>query len=184
MLALVLQLPALAPHGSPTVSRRQLMLGGASAALLRPDRLSAEESKLRNLPPAKLAEIVKADLVERQFLATADFTRAIYDESALFTDEIDTYTLPKFIKGTSALFVKDKSEVRLVGEVEADATKVEFKFDEDLCFNIPFKPIVTVTGRCVLTRDPGSGLIVQYREYWDKTPREVVATAFQRPKKA
>ena len=60
---------------------------------------------------------VTADLVERQFLATADFTREVYDEAALFTDEIDTYTLPKFIKGTSALFVKERSVVRLVGAV-------------------------------------------------------------------
>jgi hypothetical protein len=44
--------------------------------------------------------------------------------------------------------------------------------------------VVTVTGRCVLTRDPASGLIVQYREYWDKTPSEVIKTAFGRPKKA
>ena len=81
-------------------------------------------------------------------------------------------------------FVKDKSEVRLVGDVKADAKEVVFYFDEDLCFNIPFKPIVTVTGRCVLTRDAESGLIVQYREYWDKSPTDVVKTAFGRPKKA
>lgn len=57
---------------------------------------------------------------------------------------------------------------------------MKFRFDEDLCFNIPFKPVVTVTGRCELTRDPQSGLITQYREYWDKSPTEVVLTAFQK----
>jgi len=98
--------------------------------------------------------------------------------------QIDTYTLPKFIKGTSALFVKDKSEVRLVGEVKADDREVVFYFDEDLCFNIPLQPVVTVTGRCVLSRDPSSGLIVKYREYWDKSPTEVLKTAFNRPRKA
>ena len=66
--------------------------------------------------------------------------------------------------------------------MQADAQQVEFRFDEDLCFNIPFKPVVSVTGRCVLTRDPQSGLIVQYREYWDKSPADVVKTAFNRPK--
>ena len=105
-----------------------------------------------------------------------------------------------------------------MGDVKADEKEVVFFFDEDLCFNIPFKParrpvdkrrpvaapaqgcpwacgvpsrvlgraaqVVTVTGRCVLTRDPASGLIVQYREYWDKTPSEVIKTAFGRPKKA
>ena len=44
--------------------------------------------KLLNLPADRLADIVRADLVERQFLATADFTRAVYDEGALFTDEV------------------------------------------------------------------------------------------------
>ena len=34
-----------------------------------------------------------------------------------------------------------------------DAQQVEFRFDEDLCFNIPFQPVVSVTGRCVLKRD-------------------------------
>ena len=63
-----------------------------------------------------------------------------------------------------------------------DAQQVEFRFDEDLCFNIPFQPVVSVTGRCVLKRDPQSGLIVQYREWWDQSLFEVVKTAFNRPK--
>ena len=37
--------------------------------------------------------------------------------------QIDTYTLPKFIKGTSALFVKDKSE-------EDTAVKEELNIEE------------------------------------------------------
>ena len=35
-------------------------------------------------------------------------------------------------------------------------------------------------GRCELSRDPQTGLITKYREYWDKSPTEVVLTAFQR----
>ena len=159
------------------VTRRAFVIG-ASAAPLATQHISIAaadaETKLRNLAPDKMAAIVRSDLVDRQFLATADFTRAIYDEAALFTDEIDTYTLPKFVKGTSALFVPEKSVVKLVGEVEATESKVSFRFDEDLCFRIPFQPIVTVTGRCELTRDAQTGLITQYREFWDKTPREVI----------
>ena len=37
----------------------------------------------------------------RRFLATANFDRTLYDESCTFQDEIDTYELDKFIKGTS-----------------------------------------------------------------------------------
>ena len=72
--------------------------------------------------------------------------------------------------------------VPCICHLQADDKQVEFQFDEDLCFNIPFKPTVTVTGRCVLTRDPVTGLIVQYREFWDKSPADVVKTAFNRPK--
>ena len=42
----------------------------------------------RAKPGEKVVVSVSAD--GRQFLATADFTREIYDEAALFTDEIDT----------------------------------------------------------------------------------------------
>ena len=129
MFALATAVVALSPPTPAQVGRRQLLLGGATAALLRPARSVAAggevvAEKLRNLPAAKMAEIVSADLVERQFLATADFTREIYDEGCLFQDEIDTYTLPKFIKGTSALFVKEKSAVRLVGAVTVCAMHV------------------------------------------------------------
>lgn len=158
----------------------------AAAGQAFPRAVSAADevggAKMEKLPATKMAKIVKEDLVDRQFLATAAFTRAIYDESATFTDEIDTYTLPNFVKGTSKLFDAERSSVRLVGEVEADDAQVSFRFDEDLCFNIPFKPVVSVTGKCVLSRDPQTGLIVKYREYWDKTPFEVILTAFNRPK--
>ena len=130
MFALATAVVALSPPTPAQVGRRQLLLGGATAALLRPARSVAAggevvAEKLRNLPAAKMAEIVSADLVERQFLATADFTREIYDEGCLFQDEIDTYTLPKFIKGTSALFVKEKSAVRLVGAVTVCAMPMD-----------------------------------------------------------
>ena len=84
------QMPSRAGHaGRQQLGRRQLLLGAGAAALVHPVRSSAEDvkEKLKNLPPAKLAEIVRTDLVDRQFLATADFTREIYDEAALFTDE-------------------------------------------------------------------------------------------------
>ena len=186
-LSLSVDRPPLAARSTRRLAVTSALAATVAAPLLDPLlqpaaalAAAAIGEKLRNLSPEKIGEIVKADLVERQFLATAKFTREIYDESALFTDEIDTYTLPAFIKGTSALFVADRSVVKLVGDVEASTTKVVFRFDEDLCFNIPFKPVVTVTGRCELTRDLQSGLITQYREYWDKSPTEVVLTAFQK----
>ena len=162
------------------VGRR--VLGGASlagaAALLRVRSASALEAKRRNVSPKELAEIVTADVVERQFLATADFTRSLYDESATFTDEIDSYTLDKFITGTSKLFVKDKSNVRLSSPVTADEKRVEFSFEETLCFNLPFvKPLVSLSGRVVLERDPESGLFTSYREYWDQKPADVIRSA-------
>ena len=119
----------------------------------------------------------KKDLEEKQFLVTGALTRSIYDESCIFQDEIDTYELDKFIKGTSKLFVADRSHVDLTSPVTATSESVEFKFKEDLCFNIPFKPTVFVSGRVVLTRDLDTGLFVRYREYWDQKPNDVLRGA-------
>lgn len=119
-----------------------------------------------------------SDVVDRQFLATADFTRALFDESATFTDEIDTYTLPKFVEGTKKLFDGSKSRVELTSPVVVDQDQVTFRFSEYLAFNLPFvKPIVSLSGRVVLKRDRYTGLFISYREYWDQTPSQVVLTA-------
>ena len=125
----------------------------------------------------ELKRIVKADIVERQFLVTGDLTRSIYQPTATFTDEIDTYQMDQWMKGTQRLFVGEKSDVRLVGDVEVSAEKVEFRFDEDLMFRIPFRPVVSLTGKVVLKRDESSGLITSYQELWDQDVVSVLRTA-------
>jgi hypothetical protein len=134
------------------------------------------EEKL-TISDAQLKDIVKSDVLDRQFLATGDLTRSIYTKTATFTDEIDTYELDKFIKGTRKLFVGEKSEVRLVGDVEVSPEKVEFRFDENLMFNIPFRPVVALSGKVVLKRDLESGLISSYQEFWDQDVLTVLKTA-------
>ena len=173
-----------AANAPPPVARRRFV-GGAVAALAataqRRARAYAGQDaatpKAPKLPPKELAKRVEKDLVENQFLATANFDRTLYDEACTFQDEIDTYELDKFIKGTSKLFVADRSHVDLTSPVTATDASVEFAFKEDLCFNIPFKPTVFVSGRVVLTRDPSSGLFVRYREYWDQKPNDVLRGA-------
>lgn len=81
-------------------------------------------------------------MVDNQFLVNGKLTRAIYDEKALFTDEIDTYTLEKWQVGTSRLFVGAESHVDLVGKVTATPQEVSFRFDEVLAFNVPLHPKV------------------------------------------
>lgn len=125
----------------------------------------------------KLKEIVTSDILERQFLATGMLTRSIYLPTATFTDEIDTYGLDQWMKGTSKLFVGEKSKVRLVGDVQVSPDKVEFRFDEDLMFRIPFRPVVSLTGTVVLARDSDTGLIKSYQEFWDQSVVEVLKSA-------
>lgn len=159
------------------VTRKQAALSTA-AALFFVNQLPATAEKLTGLSDSELAKIVTADVVDRQFLATADFTRELFDESATFTDEIDTYTLPKFVEGTKKLFDATKSRVRLTSPVTVDKDQASFTFSEYLAFNFPIaKPIVSLTGKVVLTRDRNSGLFTSYREYWDQTPNQVVLSA-------
>mmetsp|Transcript_6925 Transcript_6925/g.8621 ORF Transcript_6925/g.8621 Transcript_6925/m.8621 type:complete len:122 (+) Transcript_6925:325-690(+) len=117
-------------------------------------------------------------MVERSFLVSADLTRDVYDERSVFTDEIDSYPIEKWITGTKKLFIASGSRVSLVGDVDVTPSQVSFRFDEDLMFNIPLlRPVVSLTGRVVLERDLDSGLIMSYREFWDQDVASVLRTA-------
>ena len=83
-----------------------------------------------------MKQIILSDVVDKSFLVSADITRSVYDESATFTDEMDVYTMEKWIKGTKSLFIPSGSCVSLVGDVEVTQAEVSFRFDEDLMFNM------------------------------------------------
>jgi hypothetical protein len=169
---------------APEVSRSQFWKQSLSATVvvagtILPNQkpVFAVADKLVNLPDEQLKAIIKKDILEKQFLATGQLTREIYDESAKFTDEIDTYELDKWIKGTQKLFRGDKSSVRLVGDINVSKNQIDFLFDEDLMFNIPFQPTVSLTGKVVLTRDTSTGLITSYQEFWDQDVVTVLKSA-------
>ena len=167
--------------GTPS-SRSQFLktvIASVGTAALNPlNAIADANNKQLNLAPNVIASIVEEDLVKNAFLTNGKLTRSIYDEKAIFTDEIDTYKLDQWIKGTSRLFVGPPgSRVGLVGPVEATETEVVFRFEEDLMFNIPFKPVVNLTGKVVLARDEQSGLITSYREFWDQDVKTVLKSA-------
>lgn len=176
-----------ASSSTPQVSRRGAFETGAAVAaaafLTLPQDASAStptdtSNKLLNLSNDELAKIITRDVTEKQFLASADLTREIYDESAMFTDEIDTYTLEKWIKGTKQLFVASKSEVTLVPDsLKVTDEEASFLFSEYLCFNIPFKPVVYLSGKLILKRDKETGLITSYQEIWDQDINTVLKSA-------
>jgi hypothetical protein len=127
---------------------------------------------------AQLKDIIESDIVDRQFLATGQLTRNIYSDTAMFTDEIDTYGIDQWIQGTQRLFVGAGSSVRLVGPVDVSDSDITFRFDEDLMFNIPLlRPVVTLTGTVRLERDKKTGYITSYREFWDQDTLTVLKSA-------
>lgn len=72
--------------------------GAAAVSLLYAPLASLAEDKLERLSNDKIADIVKRDIIQNQFLTNGRLTRSIYDERATFTDEIDTYTLDKVLQ--------------------------------------------------------------------------------------
>jgi hypothetical protein len=153
-----------------------------------------------DISDTELIQIITDDIVQRQFLVTGDITKSIYLPSATFTDEIDTYTMDQWMKGTQKLFVARQSHVQLVGNDDSSTSStnrddssslrknairirpednaIEFRFDEELMFNIPLLyPIVSLTGKVVLTRDQNTGYIASYREYWDQDVSTVLKSA-------
>lgn len=79
------------------ILKRCHLVGGALASVLEVQRAQALEPKAGKLPPTELAKRFERDLLENQFLATANFDRVLYDKSRIFTDEIDTYELDKLV---------------------------------------------------------------------------------------
>lgn len=61
-------------------------------------------------------------------------------------------TCASLLQGTQALFDASQSTVQLVGDVQADEQEVSFRFQEELAFNVPFKPKTTLSGTLVLKR--------------------------------
>mmetsp|Transcript_18820 Transcript_18820/g.19096 ORF Transcript_18820/g.19096 Transcript_18820/m.19096 type:complete len:246 (-) Transcript_18820:161-898(-) len=150
---------------------------------------SKNDSKQLNLSNDDIMKIIQKDMTENQFLVNGQLTRSIYDESSTFQDEIDTYQLDKWIDGTSKLFDSSRSKVVLVdnslqimsnpgasSEGSTMMNGIEFRFVEYLCFNIPFvKPIVYLSGKLELKRNPETGLITSYQEKWDQNIYEVLS---------
>lgn len=171
---------------STSFSRRQWMSSVAAAAVAvavasgtpyASPAYSALTASSTRIDDEELKRVVTSDLLNNQFLVTGNLTRGIYLKEATFTDEIDTYGLEQWMKGTQKLFVGEGSQVRLVGDIRVSPDSVEFRFDEDLMFRIPFRPVVKLSGRLVLTRDKETGLISSYREYWDQDVGTVLRTA-------
>ncbi|KAG7337778.1 hypothetical protein IV203_017792 [Nitzschia inconspicua] len=140
---------------------------------------SSINTKLLNLSNDELAVKITSDVVDRQFLVTGRLTRELYDESATFTDEIDTYQLDQWMKGTQKLFVANKSHVDLEpNSLQVSNDQVTFRFQETLCFNIPLVyPTVYLSGKVLLKRNPDTGLITSYQEQWDQDVNTVLKSA-------
>jgi hypothetical protein len=100
----------------------------------------------------------------------------------VFRDEIDSYPIDDYVRGTKLLFKPEKSHVDLAGPVSVseDGSEVSFRFSEELAFNlqVPFlpSPVLSLSGSVSLHRSEGDGLIDYSRETWDKPVVEVLKT--------
>jgi hypothetical protein len=151
---------------------------------------SNQNDKVRNFSNEELMARIVADVQEKQFMVTGNLSRELYDESSIFTDEIDSYTLDQWTKGTAKLFVANRSHVdlqpnsnnksnnttvttndddRIVVVGVPSNHQITFRFVKTLCFNVPILyPVVNLTGKVVLQRDPNTGLITSYQEQRDQ----------------
>jgi len=154
---------------------RQTRRGAAAAiiGLLPALALADASGKQLNLPESQFLKIVEEDITKRQALATADFTRSIYGEDATFTDEIDTYKIDEYVKGTKALFNGAQSKVELTSPVSLADGVVSYRFKETLAFKVPLSPKVDLTGKVELRRGE-DGLIHRSQEFWDDGVAEVL----------
>ena len=181
--------PLAQPQDRRAFVRDALLTAGAllgTTTALSPSFMP--ETKAMTIPPPpvpttlpltddQLAQIITEDLMQRRFLVTGNLTPHIYQPTATFTDAISTYDMDYWRKGTPRLFFDDES-LRLLGDVHVSPDRVEFRYDGNFVFRIPFLyPTLYLSGTVVLTRDAESGLISSYREIWDEDVLSVLKTA-------
>mmetsp|Transcript_10598 Transcript_10598/g.23677 ORF Transcript_10598/g.23677 Transcript_10598/m.23677 type:complete len:229 (-) Transcript_10598:81-767(-) len=183
-----LALRASTSKSGVAIGRREVLAGAAGGFLALgglgagAERASAEdggvvEAKRTGISDEELRAAVAKDVTEKQFMVTGSLTRGLYDESCTFQDDIDTYTLDKWLKGTALLFKNDYSKMELDGPITVTSKEVSFRWTEQLMFNIPvLLPKVPLTGTLVLTRG-ADGLFTSYREKWDLPVWKVLLSA-------
>ena len=174
-------------EGLPVTASRRAVIGATLSAALAAgpsahaapagDAVPAASEKDVGLSDEELRKKLEYDVTTNQFMVTGALTRSLYDESCTFTDEIDTYTLDKWIQGTGLLFKNDYSKMELASPITITKDEASFAFKEQLMFNIPIlKPKVPLTGKLVLKRG-GNGLFTSYKESWDQGVAQVLLSA-------
>lgn len=76
--------------GAGTLFARGASVAGAATSVRLAVAAEVPSAKREGLSPSEISAIVAQDMATNQFLVTGKLTRAIYDESATFKDEIDT----------------------------------------------------------------------------------------------
>ncbi|XRB25327.1 SnoaL-like domain-containing protein [Pseudoscourfieldia marina] len=124
----------------------------------------------------ELVSIIRADLVERQYLVNGNVSSNVYLDDCYFTDARDDFGpgLKKWQRGTSLLFVANKSFAELTGDVVFDpkTRTIEItKWRQQDYFRLPGTPHSPVfTGSVTLTLHPTFNLIARHDEKWDMDP--------------
>lgn len=163
-------------------------MGGSAFALIAapaaaPAAGPPTDSKSRGLSQAELTKRLLVDIVDKRFMVTGELSEDLYSDSAKFQDEIDTYDLKNFVKGTNLLFDGKRSEFKLVGDLDFSngGKTIRYRFDEILSFKIPLQPRSRVSGVVEFTRGE-DGLIEKYREFWDQVCMGVEAASVPLPR--
>jgi hypothetical protein len=134
------------PTGKQAMGRRDMLATLVVAAVLsntpraamntvaRPPAVSSS-AKSYNLSNDELADIIKKDIADKQFLVTADMTLSIYDDRATFQDgsSLDgAYEIGAWVRGCNQLIEAKNSCCRLVeGSMVVDSDEAKFRFVED-----------------------------------------------------
>lgn len=139
------------------------------------------QEKLYHLSRDSMREMLLQDVHQRNSLVTADFTRSMYEDTCRFQDGsgLDgAYPMKPWILGCKLLFKGSKSQTTICEEsLVVTSDQISFRFESDLEFRGPFSPQVALTGQIMMTRNPLTGLISSYREFWDKDVFEIVKEA-------
>lgn len=195
---LVINQTDLNKASSPFVlSRRHLLAGTASLALVAPSVTPTPSAalplaplgkiehvggdKLIDLSPEQVADILARNLREGQYFVTGDLTPEIFADDCRFKDPTnDVVGLARYVKALGLLFDASYSAVRLQDIKVTSAHSIEANWTLGGYLKFPWHPRVEpFEGKTVYTLSPENGnLIILQDQTWSISGAEALRETF------
>lgn len=137
-------------------------------------------SKMLNLKPQQVADILTRNLRDGQYFVTGDLTPEIFSDTCRFKDPTnDVVGLARYITALGILFDANYSRVQLLDIQVTDPYTIEARWTLGGYLKFPWHPrVAPFEGKTVYSLDKSTGLIILQDQTWSISSVEALRETF------